>query len=115
MALEDVKSLLAKEFIPVMLDFDRGIGAKEIQRRYIAQEQGLPWFAFVAGDGKAIINSTGPDGNVGFPYQPNEIAYFKVMLEKLQREKQRLTPADVAYLIKSLEDARKRIEGGGGE
>ena len=113
MALEDVKAILAKEFIPVMLDFDRGIGAQDIQRKYIAQQQGLPWFVFVDGDGRPISNSTGPDGNVGFPYQPNEIAYFKVMLEKLQREKGRLSAADVAYLVKSLEEARKKIEGGG--
>ena len=47
MALEDVGPVLAKEFVVVKLDFDRGIGAKDIEKRYIDKDQGLPWFAFV--------------------------------------------------------------------
>jgi hypothetical protein len=112
MALEDVKPILAREFIPVMLDHSRAVGAREIQKRYIATEQGLPWFAFVDGDGRKIITSTGPNGNVGFPYQPGEIAHFKVMLETLQRAHGRLTTGDIAYLVKSLQDWRKRLEAG---
>jgi hypothetical protein len=114
MALQDVAPILAKEFIPLMLDYDRATGARDIQKRYIEKEQGLPWFVFLDGDGKKIVSSTGPKGNVGFPYQPDEIAYFKVMLEQLQREKRRLTAADIAYLVKSLEETKKKIEAGGG-
>jgi hypothetical protein len=114
MALKDVAPVLAKEFVELKLDYDRGIGARDIQKRFTDQNQGLPWFAFIDGDGKAIITSTGPKGNVGFPYQPDEIAYFKVMLEKLKTIKRHLNDADVAFLIKSLEDEKKRIEAGGG-
>lgn len=105
MALENVSPLLAREFVIVKLDFDRGIGAKDIEKRYIEKDQGLPWFAFVDGDGQAIATSTGPKGNVGFPAVPEEFAHFKIMLETAPRH---LTAQDIAFLIKSLEDANKK-------
>jgi len=105
MASKDVAPLLAKEFVLVRLDFDRAKGAKDIEKRYIDKEQGLPWFVFLDGDGKAIINSTGPQGNTGFPAQPEEIAHFKTMLQTV---KKKLTDENIAFLITSLEEANKK-------
>ena len=105
MASKDVAPLLAREFVPVKLDFDRAKGAKEIQKRYIDKEQGLPWFAFLDGDGKALIHSTGPTGNTGFPAQPEEIAHFKTMLQTV---KKKLTDEEIAFLVTSLEEANKK-------
>src|SRR5450756_1991006 len=84
MASKDVAPLLAREFVAVKLDFDRAKGAKEIEKRFIDKEQGLPWFAFLDGDGKALTHSTGPKGNTGFPVQPEEIAHFKTMLQTVK-------------------------------
>jgi hypothetical protein len=109
MALKDVAPLLTREFIPLMLDYDRAIGAQDIQKRY-TQPQGLPWFAFIDGDGKAVITSTGAKGNVGYPWEPHEIAHFKTMLLKA---KKRLTDTEIDYLIKSLEEIRKKADAGG--
>jgi hypothetical protein len=105
MALKDVAPLLTKEFIPLMLDYDRAIGARDIQKRFIKQEQGLPWFAFIDGNGQAVITSTGAKGNVGYPWEPHEIEHFKTMLLKVRKS---LTGAEIDYLIKSLEDIRKK-------
>jgi hypothetical protein len=100
MALPNVAPVLAKEFVILKLDYDRGIGAKEIQKRYIATDQGLPWFAFLDGDGKAIITSTREKGgNVGHPNAPDEVAHFKVMLQKAKKH---LTDAEIDALIESL-------------
>lgn len=104
MALEKVSTLLSKEFVILKLDYDRALGAKDIEKRYIDKEQGLPWFAFVDGDGKAIIHSTGPRGNTGFPAQPEEVAHFKTMLETVKKH---LTDADIEWLISSLIAANK--------
>ena len=87
MASKDVAPLLAKEFVFAKLDFDRAKGAKEIEKRYIDKEQGLPWFAFLDGDGKALIHSTGPKGNTGFPAQPEEIAFLVTSLEEASKKK----------------------------
>ena len=105
MALKDIAPLLTKEFIPLMLDYDRAISARDIQKRFIQQEQGLPWFAFIDGNGQAVITSTGAKGNVGYPWEPHEIAHFKTMLLKVRKS---LTSAEIDYLIKSLEDIRKK-------
>ena len=104
MATKDVSLLLAKEFVTVKLDFDRGIGAKDVEKRYIDKEQGLPWFAFVAPDGTAIVHSTGPKGNIGHPNSADEVEYFKTMLQKARKH---LTADDIDALITSLQAFNK--------
>src|SRR6185295_1523767 len=102
MALPDVAPILAKSFIPLRLDFDRGIGAPDIQKRYAGTPQGLPWVAFIDGNGNAVATSTAPKtGNVGFPWEPNELAYFGEMLEKLAATSPTLNSAQIAFLTKS--------------
>ena len=55
---------------------------------------------FLDGDGKAIIDSMDPNsGNVGFPAADSEIAWFKVMLEKVAK---RITREDIEMLAQSL-------------
>ena len=108
MALENVGPVLRKEFVIVKLDYDRGIGAKDVEKRYTDKDQGLPWFAFVDGDGKAVITSTAPTGNVGHPYQPEEVAFFKGMLQKVKRH---LTDAEIDALITSIVEANKASGG----
>ncbi len=109
MALKDVSPVLAKEFVILKLDFDRAVGAKDIQLRYIDKAQGLPWFVFIDGDGKAIISSTPAGGsNVGHPAQPNEVAHFKTMFQTV---KQHLTDAEIDALIESLVAANKAAGG----
>jgi hypothetical protein len=103
MALPNVAPLLAKEFVPRVLDYDRQAGAREIERRYTTQ-QSLPWFVFVDGDGVDRANSSAPTGNVGHPYEPNEVAWFKKMLKTVQHH---LTDAEIDVLIQSLTEANK--------
>ncbi len=105
MASKDVAPLLAREFVFAKLDYDRAAGAKDIEKRYIDKEQGLPWFVFLDGDGKALIHSTGPKGNTGFPAEPEEIAHFKTMLQTV---KKKLTDEEIAFLVTSLEEANKK-------
>jgi hypothetical protein len=108
MASPEVTTLIAREFVPVKLDFDRATGAKEIEKRFTDKPQGLPWFAFVDPEtGRAVATAIGPKGNVGFPWEPHEVAHFKTMLEASKRH---LTADDIAALVKSLEDFRKRAE-----
>jgi hypothetical protein len=107
MALDDVAPILAKEFVTLKLDFDRAKGAREIETRLAGKEQGLPWFAFVGPEGQPIVTSTGPKGNVGMPWQPHEVEHFETMLVKA---KKRLSDAEVATLIASMKEFRKKSE-----
>lgn len=104
MALNTVAPVLAKDFVTLKIDTDRMTGGHDLLKRYLAKEEGIPWFVFLDGDGKAIIDSADPNsGNIGFPAQDSEIAWFKVMLEKVAR---RMTSQDIEMLTKSLVDFR---------
>jgi hypothetical protein len=105
MASKDVAPVLSKAFVTARIDFDRAKGAKEIEQRYIDKEQGLPWFVFLDGDGKALIHSTGPNGNTGFPSEPDELAHFQAMLEKVAPL---LTAQDIRFLMESLAQAGRK-------
>jgi hypothetical protein len=105
MASKDVASILAKEFVSVKIDWDRMKGARDLVKPSNGKAPGLPWFVFMDGDGKPLIDSIAPvTGNVGFPAKAEEYAHFKTMLDKVKRH---LTDEDIAKLIKSLEEANK--------
>jgi hypothetical protein len=105
MASQDVAALIAKEFVSVKLDSDRGIGAKDIERRFIDKDQGVPWFAFLDVNGKCLIHSTRPNGrNIGHPAQSDEVEYFRTMLQTVKKN---LTDDDIGILIQSLESFNK--------
>jgi len=100
MALNTVAPVLAKDFVTLKIDTDRMIGGDAVLKRYLSKGAGIPWFVFLDGEGKAIIDSMDPNsGNVGFPAQDSEIAWFKVMLEKVSK---RITREDIEMLTKSL-------------
>jgi hypothetical protein len=105
MASPNVAPVLAKEFVSLKLEADRMIGGKDILKRYQVSEGGIPWFVFLDGEGKAVVTSDGPKGNVGFPAAPHEIAHFRAMLE---RSKRKLSDADINALVASLEEANKK-------
>ena len=105
MATKDAAALLSKDFVIVKIDSDRGIGAKDIAKRFIDKEQGLPWFVFLDGNGKRLVDSIpSKTGNIGHPAQPEEVAYFKSMIEQVKKH---LTASEVDALIQSLEAFNK--------
>ena len=105
MASPNVAPVLAKEFVSLKIEADRMVGGKEILKRYQANEAGIPWFVFLDAEGKAVVTSDSPKGNVGFPATPHEIAYFRAVLEQSRRK---LSDADVNALIASLEEANRK-------
>jgi hypothetical protein len=105
MASKDIAPILAKEFVALKIDQDRMTGGNDLLKRYQQKAGGIPWFVFLDGEANPIVTSDGPKGNVGFPAEPFEIEHFKTMLEKVKRH---LTDEDIAYLVKSLQDAAKK-------
>lgn len=107
MAKPEVKAILEKDFVDLKIDQDRMVGAKDIEARFNkdAGKTGIPWFAFLKPDGTILSNSMGPKGNVGFPYQPEEVEHFKTMLEGARK---RISPQEAEALIKSLHANREK-------
>ena len=110
MRLPDIAAALAKDFVDCKVDTDRMTGGQEMLDGYRAgaglkKGGGIPWFVFLDQDGKVLAHSDGPQGNTGFPAQPEEIDHFVVMLNAT---KVRITDQDVALMRASLEPKKDK-------
>ena len=103
-----VKAILARHVVDCKIDTDRDTGGKAIFEAYTKGEStGIPWFVFLAGDGRTLATSDGPDGNVGFPSTDGEIGAFTTALKKADPT---FTDAEIDTLSKSLVANRKARE-----
>jgi hypothetical protein len=108
MAQDDVRTILARDYLDVKIDTDRMTGAQEVFQRLGGGSGGIPWYAILAPDGTVRATSTlFGGGNIGFPYEPHEIGAF---IEMLGRTRTRLTDGDLVRLSQSLRTAREEIE-----
>ena len=68
---------------------------------------GLPWMVILDGNGKEIVTSVGPEGNVGCPVEPFEIEHFVDMIKQSSNASEEqliaITDALLAY-AKKLKD-----------
>jgi beta-lactamase regulating signal transducer with metallopeptidase domain len=97
--LDKHKSLIEKEFVCVKLDERYRNGRHTLNRVRDAWEGGLPWMAILDADGKPLITSDSPRGNIGFPESPQEISYFAWMLRATARN---LTEEELQTLIQGV-------------
>ncbi len=79
---EAVAPVLGKDFVFTKIDIDRMIGGKELLAATRGpKESGIPWFAFLDGEGKLVASSTTDTGaNLGCPWTPEEKAAFDTLL-----------------------------------
>jgi thioredoxin-related protein len=88
-------------------------GGKELLYANGGQKQGIPFFFITDSKGKFIVNSIRPPrkgergGNIGCPYEPEEISYFMVMLE---RSIPKITNDELAVIRKGFESLSKSNE-----
>ena len=77
-----VAPVLGKDFVFTKIDVDRMIGGKELLAATRGpKESGIPWFAFLDGEGKLVASSTTEAGeNLGCPWSPEEKAAFDKLL-----------------------------------
>jgi hypothetical protein len=98
-----VAKTLGKHLEFVKVDIVDNPGGDELYRRYAAQGGGVPVWVVLSADGKVLSDSyEGGKTNVGFPYEPNEVAHY----EKAMRAAiPKLTDEDVAALVRELREA----------
>jgi len=95
--------LLGRAFVERKIDVDRTVGGDELLARLRGSSKGgIPWFALLAADGRVLATSDAPKGNIGFPVQPDEIAWFGGMLHKAGGK---LDAAAIDELLASLQPA----------
>ncbi|HEX6812802.1 MAG TPA: hypothetical protein VF384_14345 [Planctomycetota bacterium] len=96
-------TLLQKDFVLLSLDSGKHKGGQKVidQLRAGHVDGGIPWMTVLDAEGKELVTSDGPKGNVGCPAQPDEIVWFRKMLEQT---KKRLT-ADELDAIQKVNEA----------
>jgi hypothetical protein len=68
---------------------------------------GIPWYVILDSKGKALATADGPGGNIGYPFQPDEIDQFMALL---QRHARHMDAAQLDQIKKSLADNAAQIK-----
>ena len=80
---------------------------KEVGMRLRGTDRGgIPWITILDAEGKELINSDGPKGNVGCPVQPHERSHFMTMLKKTA---QKMSEKDIAVVKEELDAFAEKI------
>ncbi len=100
--LDSQKELLAKDYVMFKFDDIRDTHGRELRKALKFDAHGVPCHAILDADGKELINSIGPLGNIGSPVGDFEgTDHLRKMLEATA---QKLTDADIEALIRSLNE-----------
>ncbi len=109
--VQDHESLMAADYVDIKIDTMRMTNGEQAAARLAPSESGgVPWMVILDASGKELASSHGPDGNIGYPYQPNEIAHFITMLRDTRK---RLTDADLDSIAADLNLYRDQREAKG--
>jgi thiol-disulfide isomerase/thioredoxin len=106
LASPGIAKLVAKDYLDVKIDTERMPGGQSILEEYCKKPGGIPWTVILDSQGKALVNSDGPQGNIGYPAEPHEIAHFLVMLKQTLRT---LSADDLNRIDQALQEAGERI------
>jgi thioredoxin-related protein len=107
LAQPEVASLIGTDYLDVKIDVDRMDNGKEVLETYCKKQGGIPWTVILDAQGKALTNSDGPKGNIGFPYEPEEIEHFVGMLKQTARK---LNAAHIEQVAEGLRKSRTEID-----
>jgi thioredoxin-related protein len=114
LARPEIAKILEKDYVVAKIDLTRMTGAEAVvaEIRKPGEGGGIPWFAFLDGEGKILVTSTKPGGgNIGFPVDPEkEIPHFVAMLRQTRAK---VSDTDIEYLRAALikADPRPRNRG----
>ncbi len=98
--LDSQRELLAKDYVLFKFDDGLDLHGVELSRALKFHGQGVPCHAILDADGKELINSIGPLGNIGDPAGRFEgTEHLRKMLKTTVRN---LSDADIESLIRSL-------------
>jgi hypothetical protein len=109
LAQPEVAAILDRDFVTVKIDIDRMTSGREIMATYRTKDSrsgGIPWYAILDTQGKSLATADGPNGNIGYPFEPKEIDQFLAIVHE---EGRRIEAREIEQLRRSLNDAAERI------
>jgi protocatechuate 3,4-dioxygenase beta subunit len=95
--LEANRNLLEKDFVLVTLDRRFGNG-EQVMKSLRGDGVSTPWTVVLSADGKAVMTSDGPEGNIGYPSDGTSRDHWEKML---RAGAWRLTEEEVNKLTKA--------------
>jgi thioredoxin-related protein len=101
----EIAKIMAQDYILVKIDLDRMAGAEAIDKRIRKKGRGIPWYAILDAEGKALITSDGPEGNIGHPLRPAEITHFIRMIKETSRN---ITSGQISTIENTLSQQKKK-------
>jgi thioredoxin-related protein len=107
LAQPEIASILDRDYVVVKIDIDRMTHGKEVMAQIRPNaDGGIPWFAVLDAKGKPLGTSHGPQGNIGYPFKPEEIDHFMALIGAQSR---RIDAGQQEQLRQSLKDSADRI------
>ncbi|HVU86098.1 MAG TPA: thioredoxin family protein [Pirellulales bacterium] len=97
--LDDHRATIAKDYVYVKLD-SRFRNGETVVKRLRNEPGGIPWMVILDADGKRLITSTGPNGNIGHPSSPEGREHFAKMLRSTARH---MSEQEIKTLLDALE------------
>lgn len=99
--LDDQRALIGKDYIHITLDHRFPHADAVMGRLRPAKDRSVPWMAILDADGRPLVTSDGPRGNIAFPVTPAGRTHFGQMLRQTAR---RLTTAEIESLLGMLKE-----------
>jgi thioredoxin-related protein len=104
----EVAAILDRDFTIVKIDIDRMTHGKDVMSQIRPKaEGGIPWYAILDGKGKPVATADGPQGNIGYPFTPEEIGHFMALITK---ESRHIEASQQDRLRQSLNESAEKIE-----
>lgn len=97
---------MAKDYLPIKVDTRMQNSKAVIKRLRGERGGGIPWMTILDAEGKELVTSDGPGGNVGCPVQDDEITWFMSMIGT---SSQHMEDADKTTIETSLKAFAKKI------
>lgn len=97
------RGVLEKDYVIVKVMENLQDHADEVGSEIGGANQGIPWFVIAEPDGKILMTSKGPTGNMGMPSSTEDFRHLRKMLEQTA---QRLSGKEIGELIESLRPPR---------
>jgi hypothetical protein len=94
--LDKHRSLVEKDYVWITIDPRFAHGEAVIKKLRPKAEGGIPWMVILDADGKPLITSDGPEGNIGYPSEAKGAEHFEKMLRTTARH---MSDAEIKILL----------------
>lgn len=107
--LDSNAALFADDYLVLKIDIVEMEHGEEVAKLLRGKRTGgIPWITILNGEGKELITSDGPDGNIGCPIAEKECAYFVSMIAQTIQHAPDGRVAEIAKALDAFAGKKRR-------